>query len=78
MKQKNDPNISMTREVGDHSDQCSDTVQTLVPGKVPASALQRLLSFTRTLLSAHNQRVSKLGVYRRRRIDGASLGEREA
>jgi hypothetical protein len=78
MKQKNDANINIASETRGHFDQCSDPVQTLQPATFPVSALRRLRFFTLTMLHAHNQRVSALGVYRRRRIDGASLGERES
>jgi len=78
MKQIFDPGINIAAEMRGHSDQCAHPVQTLRPGKFPASALRRLGAFVLALLSAHNQRVSALGVYRRRRVDGACLGEREA
>ena len=77
MKQSNDLNINAASETRSHSDQRALPVQMLTIGKLPARIFQRVRFWIEACLTAHNNRVSALGVYRQRRVDGAGFGDRE-
>jgi hypothetical protein len=77
MKQSNHPNTNAAGKAGSYSDQRALAVQMLTAGKLPVRILRRLRFWIESCLTAHNNRVSALGVYRQRRVDGAGFGDRE-